>query len=321
MTEMIEHGIFTTKADFWIHFFPLEPAVYYYKVSDCLEYIRTRNLAPIDARSKNGQVTGRGYLVPKSAPFLKHRRLDPGRVAHINWNTLTDREFGFYIGPALVIEWLRNGIFHEFTGEIKVLESKDDQFSGRDISFGNGKGSADIKCERPVTINLFVQDQELNHDPNRSVDGTIKQQSLPEFLENMTLTQVQERLRRGGDDPAMRQRLWKRFDSLVAANSATTASLDLSPPEQRAPGFVGYSKDGHFVHYCHCGKEASFGYGVSVRQGQFGKWYCREHRPVGDLTAPSPALLPPPPAPEPKVPAAVGDDDREDRDLQMLLDL
>jgi hypothetical protein len=184
-----------------------------------------------------------------------------------------------------------------------------------------GEITAEIKCERPTTSNLFVQDQELDHNPNLLADGTIKRQSLPEFLENLTLIQVQERLRRGGDDPATRQQLWKRLDALVAAKSATTGNLVLSPPEQHAPGFVGYDKDGHFVHFCYCGTEASFGFNVSLRNGQLGTWYCREHRPVGDLTAPPPSPLPPPPAPEPKVPAAVGDDDREDRDLQMLLDL
>jgi hypothetical protein len=138
----------------------------------------------------------------------------------------------------------------------------------------------------------------------------------------LTLAQVQERLRRGGDDPAMRQQLWKRLDSMVATKSATTASLDLSLLEQHAPGFAGYDKDGHFVHYCACGAWGAYGWGHSCHGSvdRNGTWYCREHRPVGDLTAPSPAL-PSPPAPEPKVPAAMIEDDREDCELQMLLDL
>jgi hypothetical protein len=44
-------------------------------------------------------------------------------------------------------------------------------------------------------------------------------------------------------------------------------------------GFVGYDKDGHFVHYCHCGAWAPYGYGVSQIHGKLGEWYCREHRP------------------------------------------
>jgi hypothetical protein len=320
---MIKHGIFTTTANFWIHFLPLEPAVYYYKVNDCRKYIQVHDLVFTDARSKNGQVTGRGFLIPKAAPFLKRRLLNQNRVEHVKWGALTDREFGYFVGPPLLVEWLREGIFPEFVGEIEVLESRDDQYGGRDIKIvcrGElGEITAEIKCERPTTSNLFVQDQELDHDPNLLADGTIKQQSLPGFIENLTLTQVQERLRRGGDDPAMRQRFWKRLDSLVAAQSATTANLDLAPPEQHAPSFVGYDKNGHFVHYCRCGAWADYGFDVRLLQGQFGTWYCREHRPVDDSTAPPPTL-PPPSAPGP-VPAAVADDDREDRDLQMLLDL
>jgi hypothetical protein len=35
--------------------------------------------------------------------------------------------------------------------------------------------------------------------------------------------------------------------------------------------------DGRFIHYCcRCGKEASFGFGVSLREGKFGTWYCAE---------------------------------------------
>jgi hypothetical protein len=52
-------------------------------------------------------------------------------------------------------------------------------------------------------------------------------------------------------------------------------------------GFVGYDKDGHFVHYCACGLEASFGYGVSLRAGKLGTWYCREHRPPEPIEPPA----------------------------------
>jgi hypothetical protein len=45
------------------------------------------------------------------------------------------------------------------------------------------------------------------------------------------------------------------------------------------PGFVGWDKDGRFIHYCHCGEWAPYGYNVSVRHGRLGQWYCREHRP------------------------------------------
>jgi hypothetical protein len=44
-------------------------------------------------------------------------------------------------------------------------------------------------------------------------------------------------------------------------------------------GFVGFDEQGRFIHYCHCGAWAAYGYNVSVRHGRLGQWYCREHRP------------------------------------------
>ena len=50
-------------------------------------------------------------------------------------------------------------------------------------------------------------------------------------------------------------------------------------PEKFLPGFVGYSKHGLFIHMCHCGVWGAHGYGVSVRTGKLGTWYCAEHNP------------------------------------------
>jgi hypothetical protein len=37
---------------------------------------------------------------------------------------------------------------------------------------------------------------------------------------------------------------------------------------------------GALLHFCiQCGRFGSFGLGVSLRRGQMGRWYCREHRP------------------------------------------
>jgi DNA N-6-adenine-methyltransferase (Dam) len=54
--------------------------------------------------------------------------------------------------------------------------------------------------------------------------------------------------------------------------SQPQGSLDVSglTAEQRR-GFVGYDKDGRFVHYCHCGEWGAFGYGVFLSRGQLGK--------------------------------------------------
>ena len=35
-----------------------------------------------------------------------------------------------------------------------------------------------------------------------------------------------------------------------------------------------------FLHFCcQCGRFGAFGYGVRLRAGQLGRWYCGEHRP------------------------------------------
>jgi hypothetical protein len=35
----------------------------------------------------------------------------------------------------------------------------------------------------------------------------------------------------------------------------------------------------HFEHYCHCGKWGAWGFGVNVRDGKDGQWFCFEHKP------------------------------------------
>jgi hypothetical protein len=38
--------------------------------------------------------------------------------------------------------------------------------------------------------------------------------------------------------------------------------------------------NGALLHFCvQCGRFGPFGYGVRLRAGLLGRWYCREHRP------------------------------------------
>ena len=40
--------------------------------------------------------------------------------------------------------------------------------------------------------------------------------------------------------------------------------------------------EGVFLHFCaECGAYGAFGYGVRLRAGQLGRWYCAAHRPLG----------------------------------------
>jgi hypothetical protein len=61
--------------------------------------------------------------------------------------------------------------------------------------------------------------------------------------------------------------------SLIAAEGAALAERGAAMNVTDAPPHE------PFKHYCHCGKWASFGYGVKLHAGVDGKWFCREHRP------------------------------------------
>jgi hypothetical protein len=45
------------------------------------------------------------------------------------------------------------------------------------------------------------------------------------------------------------------------------------------PSLVHIDARGRFIHHCQCGAEAGFGYGVDLRHGKLGTWFCAEHRP------------------------------------------
>jgi hypothetical protein len=48
-----------------------------------------------------------------------------------------------------------------------------------------------------------------------------------------------------------------------------------------------------FLHFCvRCGRFAAFGYGVRLRTGQLGRWYCGEHRPGPQPMIPGATLSP-----------------------------
>jgi hypothetical protein len=45
--------------------------------------------------------------------------------------------------------------------------------------------------------------------------------------------------------------------------------------------FVGYDSEGHFVHYCQCGKWGAFGFNCFPLRGELGIWFCQKH--AGEL--------------------------------------
>jgi hypothetical protein len=100
-------------------------------------------------------------------------------------------------------------------------------------------------------------------------------------VSTMTLEEVQAELRpitgtpyRDEADRLRRMTLWLRLDVLTAqARQATTPAEAPAEVVQQAPA------PKPFEHYCHCGAWAAYGYGVNLRNGITGTWYCEAHRP------------------------------------------
>ena len=44
-------------------------------------------------------------------------------------------------------------------------------------------------------------------------------------------------------------------------------------------GHIGFDKDGRFVHFCSCGAWASDGFGVLLKSGSLGTWFCAACKP------------------------------------------
>jgi hypothetical protein len=244
---MIKRGIFTTISEIWFHLHPFIPSLYYYRVKDCREFIATNSLIAVAGRSKDGTISATGYLVTKDAPFIKRRSLRCDRVGETElWRSMTDREVGLR-GEEIVISLLRLGIFPELGMRVRVIMVQADQYAGRDITVG--KYSCEIKTERVISLNLFVQNAEGGHRPTLLPDGTVRSTEMPTFA------------------------LTKQL-SLIEKTAAERAG--------HANGFVGYDDNGHFVHYCNCGKDASFGFGFSLKHNNLGRWYCQHHKPIGN---------------------------------------
>jgi hypothetical protein len=64
---------------------------------------------------------------------------------------------------------------------------------------------------------------------------------------------------------------------LVSQTAQAISTLD--EPNAARRGQVS-EIDGRLEHFCmECGRLAPFGYGVRLRHGQLGQWYCAAHRP------------------------------------------
>ena len=176
---MTEHGITTSKADFWIHFHPLEtrnashcPSVYWYAVAHCREHI-TKQGTPIDGRSKdvNRTTTGAGYLIQKNSLFVVRQVVPVGYATDYRWRDATDREAGMLGERCVQLMVMKREIWLP-ERQLKRLNGRADQLNGCDCELVVASTLRfEIKTERVQSENLFVQCGENGHRVHYTTDG------------------------------------------------------------------------------------------------------------------------------------------------------
>lgn len=164
---MIKRGIWNTKADFWIHLFPLQSVLYWYAVRHMQEHLKgKKEIGLIDGRSKDGTVTGRGHLVLRSLPFIERVDVPAPMVSEFDWEGGNDRQVGLIWGET-VLDWMAT------TNKLRIpfftasrLSTRKEQYELGDFGVQFHMPTlqvAEVKTERVKSANLFVQTEEQGH--------------------------------------------------------------------------------------------------------------------------------------------------------------
>ena len=174
---MIEHGITTTRAEYWMHLFPLLYRVFWYRADQCRAYIKFYKPPLKIGNSNDGTATGHGYLIPQSAYFVQSEIVPRSYLDHVEWRTLTDREAGLR-GQEIGLTLIEHRVisFPPF-----LIRRRDDAESQRaaidcELCWRVNVG-IEIKTECVEFSNLFVQHREGMHrvhlTPNRTTRVTL----------------------------------------------------------------------------------------------------------------------------------------------------
>ena len=163
---MIKRGILNTKADWWVHFFPLEYMIYSYYVADMLEWIEEENPTTCIGKSKDGTKTGQGFLAPRNLPFVIKRDTPKEIVDHFEWSEGTDRETGLIWGEKAIRWMITRNVLSIPYFTVKPLRKKSEQFTLGDFAIQFRMPEvliAEVKTEKVKSGNLYVQTHEKGH--------------------------------------------------------------------------------------------------------------------------------------------------------------
>lgn len=184
---MINRGIHDTKADWWCHFFPHEKTIYSYVVRHMQEWLKDHKPVEIIGRSKDGTETGKGYIVPKSSPFIRPVMVPDNMIEQFDWANATDRQAGLLWGEQ-VLDWmLATGRMNLPYFRANKLTKKTEQMSFGDFGLQFQLPEVlliEVKTEQVRSNNLFVQTMEGGHrvhqrkQAGRVVEHFVKAQPL-----------------------------------------------------------------------------------------------------------------------------------------------
>ncbi|MCO5144581.1 MAG: hypothetical protein M9895_00230 [Aquamicrobium sp.] len=176
--NLVEHGIHTTKADYWIHLFPLEEPcrVYWYRVELMREFLRISKTPVTLGKSKDGTPTGARYLVRRDEFFVNSEVVPAWVVEGQFRSDMTDRELGFR-GELVILSLLERRIVSVPVLFVTGLRSREDQFDSKDFQGTYFRDvSFETKTERVKSENLFVQSREGGHRVHlQTVDGQVRE--------------------------------------------------------------------------------------------------------------------------------------------------
>lgn len=183
---MREHGIMTTKAEYWVHLFPLSYEVFWYRVEHCRQYIERKKVPIKLGTSADGTPTGNGYLIPKTAYFVKREEVPVKYIDHADWRDMTDRQLGFN-GEPIVGVLFEHRIIVIPPSRASLLRSKEAQFNATDFGVRwTHPFTFETKTERRSdTANLYVQTHEGGHRVNqlRDEEATERVTEAPGFAD------------------------------------------------------------------------------------------------------------------------------------------
>jgi hypothetical protein len=165
MSEMVRHGIHTSRADIWIHFFPREGKAFWYWRHHMITYLKESKLSGSIAFSKDGTATGNGIPVSKKLGFIQCCQVPAQMVDSFKWEGVTDREAGTQ--GEHVMDWFLSHGGLRFGGwKVRRMASKAEQMSFGDFELSFlPQPRVEVKTELVDSPNIYVQTHERGHNP------------------------------------------------------------------------------------------------------------------------------------------------------------